>query len=116
MALPAKNETGSQFQGLTNLPVLRQLGLMIGLAASVAIGVAAVMWTQKPDYGMLYSGLSEKDTGLIIEALQKENVSYQLGGGAILVPSDNVHDMRIKLAAQGLPKGTAVGFESLNDF
>jgi flagellar M-ring protein FliF len=101
--------------GFTHLPLVRQLGLLIGLAASVALGVAVVMWGQEPSYRMLYSSLSDKDSGQIIDALQKNNIPYKVdqGSGAIQVPMERVHDARLKLATQGLPKGTSGGFEAM---
>src|SRR3990172_12852872 len=101
--------------GFTHLPLVRQLGLLIGLAASVALGVAVVMWGQEPSYRVLYSSLSDKDSGQIIDALQKNNIPYKVdqGSGAIQVPMERVHDARLKLATQGLPKGTAGGFEAM---
>lgn len=116
MAVADSKSLSTQFVGFSNLNALRQLGLLIALAASVAAGVWIVMWSTTPNMAMLYSGLSEKDTGLVIDALEKTSVRYQLGGtGTVLVPSSDVHDIRMKLAAQGLPQGTAVGFESLGE-
>jgi flagellar M-ring protein FliF len=101
--------------GFTHLPLVRQLGLLIGLAASVALGVAVVMWGQEPSYRMLYSSLSDKDSGQIIDALQKNNIPYKVdqGSGVIQVPMERVHDARLKLASQGLPKGMSGGFEAM---
>ncbi len=100
-------------QGFSGLPVLRQLGLMIGLAASVALGVAVVMWSQEPSYTLLYGNLSGTDTSQVLDALQKSNIPYQVdeGSGAIMVASEKIHDARLKLASEGLPKGNGVGFE-----
>lgn len=102
-------------QGFSQLPALRQLGLMIGLAASVAIGVAVVLWSQTPNYSLLYGSLSEKDASSVMEALQQADIPYKLDekSGALLVPSKHVHEARLKLAASGLPKGNAVGLELL---
>lgn len=104
-------------QGFLSLPMVRQLGLMIGLAASVALGMNAVNWAQGPTYKTLYTGVSDKDSAQITEALQKINVPYKMeeGTGAILVPAERVHDARLKLAAQGLPKGVDGGFEVLDE-
>ena len=100
-----------------NLPVLRQLGLMIGLAASVALGMTVVNWAQGPNYRTLYSSLSDKDTAQIVDVLQKINVPYKMdeGSSAIMVPAERVHDARLKLALQGLPKGTDGGFEMMDE-
>lgn len=103
-------------QGLSRLPWLRQLGVLIGLAASVALGVAVVLWAQTPGYRPLYAGLAEKDLVRIVDALQKAGIPYRLeeGSGVILVPEKRVHDARLKLAAQGLPR-SASGFELLGE-
>lgn len=102
-------------QGFAQLPALRQIGLMVGLAASVAIGVAVVLWSQTPSYSLLYGSLSDKDATEVMEALQQNDIPYKLDErtGALMVPAKHVHDARLKLAAQGLPKGTAVGLELL---
>lgn len=103
------------FEGLNRLPAARQIGLLFGLAASIALGIGIVMWAQTPNYSPLYGSLSEKDAGAVMQSLQNSGVSFQLDEktGAVLVPSRQLHDIRLKLAAEGLPKGTAGGFESL---
>jgi len=115
MAVAEQKSLATQFDGFSNLTALRQLGLLIALAASVAAGVYIVMWSSTPNMTMLYSNLSEKDAGMVMDALQKSSVRYQLGGqSSILVPSSEVHSIRMRLAAQGLPQGAAIGFENLN--
>ena len=69
-----KAETVQGFQGL---PALRQIGLMIGLAASVALGVSVVLWSQKPNYTLLYANLSSKDAGQVIDALQSSGIQFK---------------------------------------
>jgi len=106
-----------QARGFGSLPVLRQLGLMVGLAASVALGVAVVLWSQTPNYKLLYANLSDKDASLVMDALQKSKIIYKLdeGSGSVLVQASQVHEARLNLAAQGLPKGTGAGFEMLEE-
>ena len=98
---------------LPALPVQQKLGLMLGFAAIFAILAGAWMWSQTPDYRVLFSNLTERDGGAIISTLNQLNVPYKFaeGGGAILVPADRVHEARLRLASQGLPKGGLVGFE-----
>lgn len=102
-------------QGFSRLPALRQLGLMIGLAASVAIGVAVVLWSQEPTYSLLYGELSKKDSSEVLDALQQAQIPYKVeaGSGMVMVPADKVHEARMKLAGQGLPNSSSVGFELL---
>lgn len=89
------------------------------LAAAVALALLAVlyMWTRQPDYRVLYSNLSDRDGGAIITALQQMNVPYKFaeGGGAVLVPAQAVHEARLHLAQQGLPKSGSVGFELMDN-
>ncbi len=104
-------------QGFSHLPALRQLGLMVALAASVALGVAVVLWSQTPDYSLLYGNLTGKNAGQVLESLQKIGVKYKLDSksGAIMVPAADVHKARIHLAKEGLPKGTGRGLEFLSE-
>lgn len=82
----------------------------------VAVAAAALFYRQ-PDYKVLFSNLSDKDGGAIVAQLSQMNVPYRYteGGGAILIPSERVHDVRLKLATQGLPKGSVTGFELMEN-
>ncbi|WP_413706521.1 flagellar basal-body MS-ring/collar protein FliF [Ralstonia sp. Ralssp110] len=94
-----------------------RLLLMIGGAALVAVIAAAMLWSRAPDYRVLYSNVSDSDGGAIIAALQQMNVPYRFaeGGTAIMVPETSVHEARLKLASQGLPKGGQAGFELMEN-
>lgn len=89
----------------------------LGIAAVVAVMAGVWIWSQQPDYRVLFSNYSDRDGGAIVASLQQLNVPYKFaeGGGAILVPATQVHDARLKLAAQGLPKGGNVGFELMEN-
>jgi len=95
----------------------QKLLLVAGIAAIVAVMIVFWLWSQKPDYRVLFSNFADKDGGAIVAELDKLSVPYQFaeGGGAILVPADQVHQIRLKLAAQGLPKGGNIGFELLEN-
>jgi len=112
-----KMDYSAPMQGFMRLPMVRQLVLMLGLAASVALGVVLVQWSQEPGYRPLYSSLADKDMGQVVDALQKINVPYRMddGSGAILIPAERIYDTRLKLASQGLPKGTTGGFEIMEE-
>ena len=102
---------------LDQLTLQQKLGLAAGVAALFALVAGLWMWGQTPDYRVLYSNLSDRDGGAIIESLQQLNIPYKFteGGGALMVPSDRVHEARLKLASQGLPKGGNVGFELMEN-
>ncbi|BET43206.1 MULTISPECIES: flagellar basal-body MS-ring/collar protein FliF [Atlantibacter] len=101
---------------LTRLRANPRIPLMVAGAAAVAIIVALVLWAKTPDYRVLYTNLNEKDGGAIVTQLTQMNVPYRFSddGGALMVPADKVHELRLRLAGLGLPKGGAVGFELLD--
>ena len=98
-------KVGTALLGFGNLSIFRQLTLMGGLAASIALGVVIVMWSQQPNYSMLYSGLSDQDSLDITNALDRAGIPHEMSGatGTILVPRNRVHEARMSLAGQGLP-------------
>lgn len=101
--------------GFNSLPSRVRIAIMVGIAGIIAIAVSTILWVRSPDYRVLFSNLSDRDGGAIVAALGQMNVPYKFadGGGAILVPAAQVHDVRLRLASQGLPRGGSVGFELL---
>ena len=88
--------------------------LVAGISvAAVVLLVGLTVWAQQPAYVTLYTKLSDKDAGEIIAKLKDRNVPYQINGGAIEVPSAQVHETRLALAGEGLPAGGTVGFQEL---
>lgn len=100
-------------QRLASLDRKQRLRLAIGIALVVAIGIAAIVMGRQPDWRVLYANLPDKEGGTIVGQLAQMNVPYKYaeGGGAIMVPAERVHDIRLRLASQGLPKGSVSGFE-----
>ena len=114
-AIAADDSKGSALGNLLGNPVMRQLGVMLGIALSVAIGVAVVLWSQGESYAPLFANLDPKDATEVTQALQAAQVEYRVDEttGAILVPADALHRIRMQLAAQGLPRDGGMGFEIL---
>lgn len=112
-ALTASSAQAGSSNRLSTLPVRQILTLLAGVAALAVIVVAALGWVRDPDYKVLFANLSDRDGGAVVAALSQMNLPYRFSeaGGAILVPSSAVHEARLKLASQGLPKGSTVGFE-----
>ncbi|MFG0865070.1 flagellar basal-body MS-ring/collar protein FliF [Pseudomonas sp. FYR_7] len=104
-------------ENIAQMPMLRQIGLMVGLAASVAIGFAVVLWSQQPDYRPLYPSLSGMDTKQVMDTLAAADIAYNVepNSGALLVKADDISRARLKLAAAGVaPTDGNVGFELLD--
>lgn len=114
-------DTGAALTGSGAMGSISQMGnkllLVVGMAAVIAVMVVFWLWSQQPDYRVLFSNYSDKDGGAIVAALEKMNVPYQFSdsGTAILVPAAQVHQARLKLASDGLPKGGNIGFEILEN-
>jgi flagellar M-ring protein FliF len=112
--LPANTGTLAR---MVAMPLRAKVTLALGTAALVAVLVALAMWARQGDWRVLFANLGDKDAGAIVAQLSTLNVPYRHaeGGQAILVPAEHVHDVRLKLAQSGLPKGSVVGFELMDN-
>ena len=115
---PKKPLLGLAFlENLADMPVLRQVGLLVGLAASIAVGFGMVLWSQQPDYKPLYGSLNGVDANKVVEALSAADIGYKIepNSGALLVKADDLGRARMKVAGAGLaPTDSNVGFEILD--
>lgn len=103
-------------QRFSQLSNLQKSLVVAGVIAAIAALIVALMWAKEPGYKILFSNISDKDGGQIVQSLQQLNIPYKLeSGGVITVPADMVHSARLSLASQGLPKGGTVGFELLDN-
>jgi len=116
-AAPAPATPLGKFQAFAQTPMGRNFLLGLAVAVLLAVGFAIWMWNQPPQYKVLFSNFTDRDGGAITAALDQMGVKHKFseGGGAILVPTEQVHDVRLRLAAQGLPKGGNVGFELMEN-
>ncbi|WP_394472826.1 flagellar basal-body MS-ring/collar protein FliF [Roseateles sp. DC23W] len=118
MITPADTAPPTFVQRINGLPLRNKLTMGVGLLALAGAVLAVTLWSSQGDYRPLYSGLSDKDGGAVINQLSALQVPYKHeAGGTILVPASQVYELRMKLAAQGLPKGgngNTVGFELMD--
>ena len=117
MAVLEPTKAFAQFDVVSQLPMLRQLGLLVGLAASIALGVYIVIWAQEPVYAPLYGDLSEMDASQVINQLEQSNTPYKYdaGSGVISVAANDIHEVRIRMASSGLPSSSDRGLAMLYD-
>ena len=99
------------------LDTSQKIKLAAGAIVLIALLALSFVWGRQPEWRVLYSNLSDKDGGAVVAQLSTLNVPYKYseGGNAILVPAERVHDTRLRLATQGLPKGSVSGFELLDN-
>lgn len=102
---------------LIHMPALRQIALMVGLAASVAIGFAVVLWSQEPEYRPLLTNLSGMDAGAVVDSLNQAGIKYKVepASGALLVRANELGEARLRLATTGvIADNKPQGFELLD--
>ncbi len=97
--------------------MFRQIGVLVALAATIAIGGGIALWAQTPNYTLLAGNMSARDITEIQSILQSEQIPYRVDGvtGGISVAASKVDIARMKLAAVGLPKSSSMGFELLQE-
>lgn len=115
MATVEQNQSTVKASAIDALTIIRQLFLAGAIVASVALGFWLFSWSQEPNYSVLFSSIDEREASIILDELQQLNVAFKLddASGMILVATRDVHDIRIKLAAKGLPKSTTGGVAGL---
>ena len=115
MAVATQPSMVAQLQNFGQLNNSQKIGLIIAVAAIVALFFGGYLWYQTPTYQVLYTNLSDKDGGAVINSLGTMNVPFKTEGTSVIkVPMDKVYEVRLKLAAQGIPKGN-VGFDLLDN-
>jgi flagellar M-ring protein FliF len=101
-------------RGIADIPGLKQVGLLAGVAAAVAAAVWLVLWSQGQNYTVLYGQLSERESGQVMDALTAAGIEFKLNpSGAVSVPESKVQEARIRLASQGLPQSDSMGIEMI---
>jgi len=97
------------------VPVPRFIGALLGIVVTVLVSIGIYTWGTAPSFSSLYTGLEPGDAAEVVAALQSAAIPYELNAasGSVMVESGRVHEARLNLAAQGLPKGTAIGIEML---
>jgi flagellar M-ring protein FliF len=101
-------------RSIVDIPGLKQVGLLVGVAAAVAAAIWLVLWSQGQNYTVLYGQLSERESGQVMDALTAAGIEFKLNpSGAVSVPESKVQEARIRLAGQGLPQSDAMGIEMI---
>ena len=109
-----------RYKNLYNRFSKRQRYIMLGSALAILIVIVglAAWYGNKPDMVPLFTNMETKDAGEVAAKLKESKIQYEVQeskqGTTILVPSKNVHDARLDLASQGLPRGNK-GFEIFDD-
>lgn len=112
---PAAPSLASNVRRVISHPGTRQLMGLGGIAAAIAVGITIWFWSQGANMAPLFTGLMPEDQMAVVQALQSRNIPFEQADGAVMIPAEQVHDMRLALASEGLPQGSGVGFELIRD-
>ncbi|MFV2059483.1 MAG: flagellar basal-body MS-ring/collar protein FliF [Gammaproteobacteria bacterium] len=115
MDLVKVDNVNKPFNGMVGLPIIRQAGLLVGLAASIAIGIYAVLWSQEGGFVPLAPNLSARDNAKVISVLQTASIEYKVDQttGNVLVSASDLQKAKLKMAAEGISNSDNVGYELL---
>lgn len=104
-------------QVLKAIPTGKKISFAITISMVLGGFIALFLWTNRPYYQVLFANLDTGDAAKISEKLREKRIPFQLkdGGRAILVPDDQVYQLRLELASDGIPRGSSVGFEIFDD-
>ncbi|OUR73971.1 flagellar M-ring protein FliF [Methylophaga sp. 41_12_T18] len=108
---------GVMQSNVSRQPIMKQLGFLLAIAASIALGGYIFMWSQSPNYQVLFSGMQPKEASEVVSILQQSGIKYKLDSatGQLLVPASKVQSLRLRLAAEGLPRSASPGMDILNE-
>jgi flagellar M-ring protein FliF len=111
-----KTPLGAMQTNVSRQPIMKQIAFLFAIAASIAVGGYVLMWAQTPNYQVLFNDLPARESSEIVAVLQETDTDYKLdpASGALMVPASKVQMLRMKLAAEGLPRSASAGMEMLN--
>ena len=106
---------GNPLDGFMRLPAQRQVGLLLSLALVVGLLGAAFTYATRPAMVPVLAGMTERDTADAMDALSRNGFKFSLdaASGRLMVPASSLHEARIRLATEGLPRAATSGFETL---
>ncbi len=114
MAESKLNETFQQIKNLIiEMPLMKKLSILVTLGVATAALIVLLQLSNQSNYQVLFTNLEPEDSTAITTALEKYNISYQMDSAtkSVMVPGSEVLQTRLKLARDGLPQFSGVGFE-----
>lgn len=114
---PSKGNASPFKEAWSDMSMGRRLMLMAAVSLIMGGFIALLLWINKPDYQVLYSGLAQSDASKVVEKLKELKIPFQLEGDGTVVkiPQDQVYETRLAMASAGLPRGQGIGFEVFNE-
>ncbi len=100
-----------------NVSLVQRALLLAVLLTSVIVGGLLFYWARRPDMRLLYQDLGPEEASKITEKIAEQGIAYQLrnGGTAIYAPKENIYQLRLDMAKEGLPAGEQGGYRIFDD-
>jgi len=90
----------------------RIMALMLGIGATLWLTSEATKNLTQPGMGLLYGGLSSEEVAGISNLLDTSQTPYEIrGDSAVYVPADQIGQLRLQTAGQGLVGSSVTGYE-----
>ena len=98
---------------IASLTAKQRITIAAAALAMITLLLSVSHWSKERDFKPLYTDLSPDDAGAVLAKVKESGSDYRIeeNGSAILVPSDKVPELRLQLAAAGIPKTGRIGFE-----
>ena len=95
------------------LPLRQRMAIGGVILGGVVVLGSVAYWANQPDFALLFGNLSQADAGEVVESLQGRGVKYELrdNGSAVYVPREEVYELRIALAGDGVVTEGPDGYE-----
>jgi flagellar M-ring protein FliF len=102
---------------LLQMSIGKRITLMSLILGTLIGFVFLMLWSGRVDYQRLYANLDPEDAGAIVEKLKEQKIHYQLddNGRTLLVPREQLYEIRMQLASEGLPQAGGIGFEVFDE-
>ncbi|MFA5784533.1 MAG: flagellar basal-body MS-ring/collar protein FliF, partial [Phycisphaerae bacterium] len=100
-----------------NVSIVQKALLLAIVGTMVGAAILLTQWAGRPDFRLLYDSLSPDEAGKIVDKIVAADVPYELknGGTSIYVPKENVYQLRLNMAKEGLPEGSQKGYKIFDD-
>jgi flagellar M-ring protein FliF len=100
-----------------NVSIVQKALLLAIIGTMVGAVVLLVQWAGRPDMRLLYDQLVPEEASKIVDKIAEKDVPYELknGGTSIYVPKEQVYQLRLAMAKEGLPEGSQKGYKIFDD-
>ena len=97
---------------------MAQRSMFVGLVLVIVLFVGMLFyWALKPDYTLLFGSMHAETATEVIEELEDQGIRYRLenDGRSVYVPTEKVHELRLRMASTGVVRSDVKGYELFDE-